>query len=187
MNASKDQDSERICPECGAVLPPGTERCWLCRSGTQPAVTESASPSAPAERRAPIQFSLASLMLLITLWAVVLGVFSISPGVGIGLMILATPAVIRTVILASRGRTGGRPMPVGAKVWVFTGTLGLLAIIAVAVSAAFVVTCFPLGLAAFGSGSELIMLLAWVVGIAAGLLVFYGLFRWFRRLWPRGD
>jgi hypothetical protein len=93
---------------------------------------------------------ISSLMLLVTLWAVVLGVFSISPGVGIGLVILGAPAVIRTVILAIRSRAGGRPMSVGRKIWVFTSTLGLLVIstlgllviIAVAAAAAFVAMCF---------------------------------------------
>ncbi len=126
-------------------------------------------------------------MLIVTLFAVLLGVSRMSLGLGIVLAILVTPALVRTCMIAARSRAGGRPMSVGRKVSFFAGTLGLLAIIAVAVSAAFVATCFPIGLAgALGRESQFLLVLAWPVGIAAGVLVLSVLIWLFRRLWPRG-
>jgi len=140
---------------------------------------------APAGRQAGYQFSIASMLLFTTLCAVVLGAFTIHPGLGIGLAILATPAVIRTAFLGMRRRAGGQPMSVQQKALAFCGTLGLVAILVVAVSAAFVATCFPLGLAGFGADSPLLMLLAWGVGFIVGGLALFFLLRLFRRLWPR--
>ena len=185
-------DEPRLCPECGASLPAVGGFCWLCRRDLRAATSPFAPGVAPAGRRAGYQFGIASMLLFTTLCAVVLGAFTIHPGLGIGLAILATPAALRTAILAIRRRAGGQPMSLGAKVWVFCGTLGLVAIIVAAVATAFVATCFPLVFVAFeglseppGAGRVVLFFLAWALGIAVGLLVLYVLLRLFRRLWPR--
>jgi len=177
----------QLCGECQATRRPDTEFCWLCGAALEPMIVADATqPSVGSEHRAVFQFSLASMMLIVTLCSVLLGVFRIAFGLGIVLAILVTPALVRTCMIAARSRAGGRPMSVGRKVSFFAGTLGLLAVIAVAVPAAFVATCFPIGLAgALGTGLQFLLILAWPVGIAAGGLVLYVLFRLFRRLWPR--
>lgn len=205
-------NQEKTCPDCGATLREKGSSCWLCHVAVEEVVPAAAEPPASIEgrarapiaagdkpvvifeRRAAYQFSLASLMLIVTLFAVLLGVFRMALGLGIVLAILVTPALVRTCMIAARSRAGGRPMSVGRKVSFFAGTLGLLAIMAVAVSAAFVATCFPLGFLAaanaLGPGGKVnpgLFVLAWVLGVAVGLGVLYVLFRLFRRLWPRGN
>jgi len=186
----------QLCGECQATRRPDTEYCWLCGAALEPIVADAAQPSVGSEQRAACQFSLASLMLIVTLFAVLLGVFRMAFGLGIVLAILVTPALVRTCMIAARSRAGGRPMSAGRKVSFFAGTLGLVAIIAVAVSVAFVATCFPIGFAAaleanWGPNARfspaLFFGLAWVLGIAAALVVLCFLLWLFRRLWPRGD
>lgn len=176
---------QRLCPQCGAALPPGTEACGSCQA--QPESPAGQSPFAPRRDHAPIQFSLGSMMLLVTLAAVVLGAAAIAPGLGIGLAILAAPALIRTAVVASRQRSAGHPLDLRTKAWIFVGTLGILTVIVTATAAAFVATCFPIGAAAFGADSMGLMGLAWLVGISVAIFSLYVLFRAFRRVWPRGQ
>lgn len=110
-----------VCPECGATLSDRDQRCWLCDCNFQ---GEAGRPAAPLEslpraaakriqgryREGRFQFSLASLMLLITLAAVCLGVFAYWPGVGVSLGLIALPALIRTAILASYRRQEENPL-----------------------------------------------------------------------------
>ena len=108
VDANKIQDSpsatEISCPNCGARLPAGLTVCWLCfapleskknqgvldqfRSGTN---IKNASAGATGG------FSLASLMMFVTLLCVVLGVFTIAPGLGVPLAIVAFVTWLRTV------------------------------------------------------------------------------------------
>ena len=122
---SADNAAREQCTSCGASLAPFVERCWMCGvplAGDGMVPTSSAekladvakrddanSPGRRARaqsRRATVhfQFGLASLMLTITLISVCLGVASLSPPLGIGLIILATPAFLRTAIAARRLR-----------------------------------------------------------------------------------
>jgi hypothetical protein len=211
-------DRSVVCSHCGAVLGPESTQCWLCfapavRAGewaeaapeasvaladdSQPAETaesprspDAAAPTADQDR-APFQFGLSSLMLVTTLTAVLLGVAAMAPGLGIALAVLAAPALVRTANVAVRRRRRGEPLSARAKMWVFGGTLGLLAIVGTAAAAAFVVTCYPLGFLGFawgygGSGwGVFVFFMAWVAGAAVVILVLRLLFRSFRRLWPR--
>ncbi|HUY34979.1 MAG TPA: hypothetical protein VMV69_19685 [Pirellulales bacterium] len=100
------------CPECGADYPSIGQRCWLC--GAAPpdgaALPDRAAPTAGNAPENSIAsstrhtFSLISLFLVMTLVAVCLGVFAAAPGLGIVLAIVATPALVRTMIVSSRRR-----------------------------------------------------------------------------------
>ncbi len=183
---SQYEAKRRACPECGAGMPPDARTCWLCHGRPGPAATVGESPFAATERHAAVQFSLASMLLLVALFAVIFGVAAIAPGLGVGLAILSAPALIRTAIVASRRRSVGHPLDMWTKVWVFAGTLGLIAVILAAAVGAFIATCFPLGAAGFAANSPALAIFAWVVGLGVAILVCYGLFRLFRRIWPRG-
>jgi len=196
-----DAEKERRCPGCGALIPPEAKKCWLCHGRPDDAEEASGSTFVPpdpvaatgelpvvqSEYQARFQFSLGSMMLLVTLTAVILGVFATVPGLGVALAILAAPALIRTAVLASRRQSTGHPMEVQAKLSVFIGTLALVAVIVAAAVGAFVATCFPIGLAGFSAESEFLFVFAWVAGLVVAILVIYGLIRAFRRQWPRGD
>ena len=72
-------------------------------------------------------------MLTITLVAVVLGAFRITPGLGILLVIIVSPAWIRTCLNVIRREARGRPMNAMEKLGLFAGSLGVVTIALVAV------------------------------------------------------
>ncbi len=93
------------CPECGAeIRVTGATRCWLCREALTP------SPDDPARRirlpnrqDSPAWAAIGVLALLLCLGLV----FSEALGVLIVLLVLTTPALIRTVFASIRQREAG--------------------------------------------------------------------------------
>ena len=74
-------------------------------------------------RDKPRQFSIATLLLVTTLIGVSLGLFRVSPALGVLSLVLIIPAVIRTTLLARRERFFGGRMTAAEKVAVFLGSL----------------------------------------------------------------
>ena len=198
-------DAERStaahCPECGALVSEGIQKCWLCgqdlgraASQTDRDVSSTISTISRARPIAP-QFGLASMMLTVTLICVCLGVGSIAPGLGIFFAIIVTPAFIRTAIGAARRKVEGRPMDVGQKILAFGGSVGVVTVIGVAAAITFFATCYAGGWAAlFGLATAVpaaeLKVIGWAVGtgvvlgsVAAG----YVCYRLIRRLWPSRD
>jgi hypothetical protein len=177
------------CPHCQAeVYWSEATQCWLCGQSLDrpgPAVAPPPPPMEPARRT----FGLSSLMLVIALVAVCLGVYREVPGLGILLAILVTPALVRTSVVATRRKAGGRPMPPLDKVGVFAGTLAAVVVIGVSAIAAFAITCFPIGLAAFSMGRNggVLGVTAFLVGFCAALAAGYGAYRLIRRIGRRKD
>jgi hypothetical protein len=128
------------------------ERCWLC-GATLPLVEGVAKLAQPALRQTsraaaggPMNnYSLASLLLMMTLACVVLGVFSIAPGLGVPLGVIAFLAWMRTFHVvrarAIRGDEVTANEKIGLFVWSFGNTLVLLTMIIVAAGAAFFTAC----------------------------------------------
>jgi hypothetical protein len=130
---------------------------------------------------AAARFSLASLMLVVTLAAVLFGVIAMRPGIGIALAVLSLPALVRTVGIQVRRREAGAPLAPLDRAMAFLASLAVATVIAVAAGASFVAICFPVGLAAFGTDSAPLAVVGWILGIVAGLVVGFFLARW---LWP---
>jgi hypothetical protein len=111
-----------------------------------------------------------------------MGVAGVAPGLAILLAILSLPAALRTVGMVGRRkhRTGISPS-VGEKVELFAASLGIVFVIVIGAAAAFTATCFPLGLAGFAAngenGSGAFLILAILVGVAAGATAAYFLIR----------
>ena len=107
-------DSRTIrCPSCGGENTVGKSRCFLC--GEPLAVTpgEANNPwAAPAAEvnLSPRTFTLGSLMLVIALIAVCMGVLVEIPGLGVVLILVTTPALIRTLRAVSKGKQTGKPL-----------------------------------------------------------------------------
>src|SRR4051794_11345500 len=102
------------CPHCGASLEPADAICWLCLSPVaQLPAGRNAAQVAP--RMPPLStgnYSLASLMMFMTLVAVVLGVATQWPGLGIPLGIVSLILWSRTVgIVRDRARQGVEVSP----------------------------------------------------------------------------
>lgn len=108
---------ESRCPQCGAALKPPVERCWLCGAavGAMQDAPQAAADELVAceivrevERRTRFQFSLATILVLITLTAVVLSIWQMEPGVGIAVAIVTAPAFIWTCVRTLREEAKGK-------------------------------------------------------------------------------
>ncbi len=130
----------RVCPECGADTLPDRTHCWLCG-----AKLAGGSTTAAASAPAPPTFALTSLMLLITLVAVVLGVYTIAPGVAVLLVIAVVPALSRTFRVTRRREREGTPLRTRDKIGTFFYSTLLASVILVIVGGASAVA-FIVGL-----------------------------------------
>jgi hypothetical protein len=160
-----------ICPECGAKAAINASKCWICKrplASDVPVTAELAGGA--AEHRATFQFGISSIMLIITLAAVILGVWQMAPGIGIALAIVAIMALIPTCIISMQKGARGRPMTPSEKISLFMVWLGLAAVVLIAAGIAFVITCYPLGLVhAMSPMSINPWINPWIVGAIAGL------------------
>jgi hypothetical protein len=131
-------ESARRCPECGAALDGREVHCWLCGhagDGQVGAVGESPAPPRPVA--GPLQFSLETLFLVTTLIAVCLGTTLAAPGLGLLLVVVALPALIRTIIAGRQARAAEVPWTAAQKIAGFVASLVITAGIATAGFAAF--------------------------------------------------
>jgi hypothetical protein len=104
------------------------------------------------------------------LLAILCGIFTMSPGLGVVAAILAIPAALRTSVVALRRTDSGAPMSAVGKVAVFLLTIVMFAVVIVASVAAFFFTC----LATSGSGSSTLgvgLILGGVAGIAVAIVL----------------
>jgi len=182
----------RTCSECGAVVTAQASECWLCSGAlasgpadAQPAEARAADGPTPHERRdrAPLQFGLASLMLVMTLFAVLCGVFSISPGLGLAVCIVSAPALVRTALVVARRKSKGRSVSGIEKTVMYLGSFFVTAIILSILGAVAYGTFFAvcLGVATSSTPFEES---AVGIGIAAAVLM-TALVAWPLALWVR--
>lgn len=177
-----------VCPSCGGENLARFDRCFLCDQPLAPGKAGAENPwAAPAVELKPSSrtFTLGSLMLVIALIAVCLGVLVEVPGLGVILLLIATPALIRTLVAVSRRKAAGQPLLWWEKLAVFAGSVGVVTAIGLGALIAFVLTCFPVGFMAMQSNfqqSQGGLLLA--IGIGIGAAAFVG-FALIRRLWPQ--
>jgi len=196
---SGDKVSERPlrgkphCPYCGAELFSANPlKCWLCHESlTSAADTQAAYDPGIADRiRLPesrgdnpawVVFGILALL-------VCLGLMVEAPGILIVLLILATPALIRTVMASSRAQTQAAP---ASALGMFFSSLGIVAIVGLASVAAFYATCWVvclggLALENLKSGRGVNYDWIMVASVGAGLIPGGAVaFLLFRRLWPR--
>ncbi len=155
-----------LCPDCGAQVQPTATACWLCQKplASQAEIVEAeiVEPTPPpiipaweqARRQAsPLQFSLESLMLVITLVAVCLGMIVAMPGVGVLVAIVAAPALVRTLIAGFQQRAAGTQMTLSEKALTFLASTGITMAVLAAGGTAFASACFASCLVALGVSS----------------------------------
>ncbi len=112
------------------------------------------------------------------------------------MVVVVSPAWIRTCWNVMRRKSRGRPMDVTEKLGLFAGSIGVVSIIGVAVSIAFYATCWA-GFFVGAAASEVVPHrrqqyeeIAWGLftglgfGIIAAIVAAIFLLRW---LWPRRD
>jgi len=130
------------CPQCSAPLPTKARYCWLCGVPQGPSqATVPVEAAAVVEPRAAYQFGISTMLLMMTMLAVLMGVFALSPGVGLAITFLATPPLIRTCIVAAKRKTRGQRMSPLAKLGIFGSTLGIVIVVVAASIGAFFAVC----------------------------------------------
>jgi hypothetical protein len=145
------------CGECGALLG-DRDVCWLCGA---PVVVSAelvhppgVSPFVPdweQKRRASAsQFSLESLMLVITLISVCLGMIVAAPGIGLLVVIVAVPALVRTLVVGRYRKEAASPLNLGEKVMAFLASTGIIIGIMLAGLIAYWVACIGTCFAVLG-------------------------------------
>jgi hypothetical protein len=134
----------RRCSECGAELGPNDARCWLCRRDL---VIEAAlvEPDAPPviirPPVSPLQFSLETLLLIVTLSAVCLGALVAMPGLGVLLLVIAVPALVRTCLTGIRSKQSGGKLTATDKVMAFLASAAITWAALAAAGMAFFTAC----------------------------------------------
>lgn len=166
-----------VCPDCGATLAGGQASCWLCQRKHDEGSVENpyASPR-PTGESLPWQFSLESLILVMTLAAVGLGLFMISPGLGVLFAFIATPALIRTIAASTVRKQKGDRLAVGEKVAVFLLSMLIMALVGLATFVAFGVMCFAGAALAGTANADLETTIG--VGLLVGLVAALPLLIW---------
>ena len=176
------------CPECGAPVAEGRARCWLCQRRHEEALaTNPYAAPRPIAAETPLQFSLATLLLVVTLVAVTLGAFWVAPGLGVFLVVLGVPALIRTMVANNRQRRVGSSHTALEKIGIFLVSLLIMWAVWMSASIAFAVVC-TMGFApiAMANGD---MNVALLIGVGGGLVSAIALAVWLLRLTaprPRG-
>jgi hypothetical protein len=192
--SSEEISTDRRCPKCGATFKAGDKDCWLCREETAIRAGPPARTAPPvdlAERikmGEPLQDM--SSHVFFGVLAIVLGaglaLLLMAPGILIVLLVLATPAMMRTAYWYWHKKDRQEPLTLVAGLGVFLSTLGLAFMIGVAASIAFCATCtvvFLGGAALSNSLNEWLFQLSIAVGIVpavfAGFVVFWS--QWKRK------
>jgi hypothetical protein len=145
----------KICPECGADCGGTAQSCWMCQANlanveTIVAAEEVANQAVRAVRRPPNAvseafFATSTILLVIAALVVGIGLMINEPGLGIVFAIVASPALIATVV-----RTRFRQATTGTVSWaerfatlIVSGalTIGILSMLGVACFVAFLAYC----------------------------------------------
>jgi len=182
-----------FCPSCGAGTEPDRTHCWLCHAPLD-VVPAQAVPAVPPDPKLaaanPAQFSIATVLLVTTLVAVLLGVFRLNAGLGVMLLVLAVPALVRTASVARREKRHGQRITTGGKIGHFFLSLLIMYGVCTAATSAFTIAAMGTCLAALAtsSASEGVATGVAIVGVILSLivgLVAAGAILW--ATWPKRD
>ncbi|MEQ1903841.1 MAG: hypothetical protein ABL888_06630 [Pirellulaceae bacterium] len=112
----------QFCARCGTPLNQHDNfiEIWEAKLAEQPQVV-------PA-KKFPIH--LTSLIGLGTLVLICIALFIVSPGLGIGITVLALPAVVRTFIVVQKQKSAGKAVGEGKTIYLFVASLGTTYVIA---------------------------------------------------------
>lgn len=169
------------CARCGASIHPAANVCWLCFAPVSPSQDRppQQSPALPPTG----SFSLASLMMFVTLAAVILGVFTLWPGIGVPLGVLSLVVWARTAMIVQQRAAKGVEVTSLQKVQLFLSSL--------ATTTGVLVLIFVTGVAALGAACAAIFApsepqaVPWLFGSAliacAGVFVLVRILRRLRR------
>jgi len=151
-NVHPTPPAEAQCARCGATWLPGADTCWLCHAPAtfaQARVSNEVAPAKPApldDRATAGSFSLASLMMAMTLVSVIFGISTFAPGVGIPLGVVLLVVWLKTASRAGKRRQLGQSLTWAETTQLFFASFGdamaMIAVVCAAGAAAFAVACF---------------------------------------------
>ncbi|MCR9116318.1 MAG: hypothetical protein NXI22_05115 [bacterium] len=123
-------------------------------------------------------FNLESLLLAAAVLLLGVGLMFKEPGLGFWVLLLSGPALFRAFALGAVRRSKGETPSLLTKIMLFCSSAALTGIVGISALIAFVVICFPVGLAGFAMGGQGVSLFAqaifyggWVLGFAAGIAI----------------
>jgi hypothetical protein len=171
------------CPECNSSNSPERTHCWLCLRPL-PADAPRIDPHAelPLQEVPFGQFSLASMLLIMTLVGIAAALFAVYPGLGILFSLLATPPVIRTILVVKRRkRMGFDVMPDEKAVLFFKSFL----VTTVALVVSIIVACISFFTICISIGTPSAIVIATVGALIATGITFWFFWLWIRLRWKR--
>jgi hypothetical protein len=179
----------RYCSVCGAEVRPDSVLCWCCRHSLQkcgtaasPILAEEVDKNGPQSKdRAKFQFTLASIMLIVTFAAVLMSIYVMAPGLGIALFILSAPALVRTSVVAMQRGSRGKPLSFGEKAGIFLAWIGVVLAALSAAAIGFFASCLMTAIA--GNGEDAAMKFGFIgaiVAFVAAIVVIVILWRKFK-------
>jgi len=202
MSRAKQFDNhtraEPNCPLCGATLSPNAASCWLCHAAVVPGRTPDATPRSvsPSVRARPERlggYSLATMMLFVTLIAVVVGLATIHAGVGIPLGVMLLVAWWRTAAVSRYRYRSDDSLTRAQQIQVFLSSFGLaialIVMVGVGICVALGALCFGLiavaGGAGSGPGDQIGSFAICVLAFFAAIGLIWAAVKWDRYSWRR--
>lgn len=184
-NAPNPPPPEPTCPECGAkIRGPRATRCWMCQEPFTAMVRRDDGPN-PFRLPEPKADSPAWAVFGALAILICGGLMFDAPGILVVLCILLVPALVRTLVATTRTRA---PLSVGSTLLAFFSSIGIVTVVGIAATAAFLATCFAAclgGVVMSGPGLRGIngiLIFGCVLGGLIALVVFVLLMR---ALWPK--
>jgi hypothetical protein len=178
------------CPQCGKLMPAKAQLCSLCAQ--KHAIQEGLptryqdSGDLPELRAEPAGDRTAWAVFGVLAILICVGLAFTAPGMLIVLLIVATPALIRALIVSSRKRDETEVAIPPSFFQIFFSSLGVAVLVGTAAAAAFFAACFVTGFGAMALTNSIDggVWCGIVSGAIMGLVVAVWLLR---RLWSRKD
>lgn len=126
------------------------------------------------------RYTLGSLMLIIALVGICLGLMRGLPGMNLLILLVAAPALLRTLSGILRRRRQGKAMSTLEKAELFLSSAGIVLMLGLASGSAFVASCLPLGIMLSPLGATGVIV---AVGVGLVTVVWIAL-PLIKRYWP---
>lgn len=129
--------SAMLCPACGAYAGNDEGRCWFCKRQLEPGDRRTpvlihgesvvhATAQSLGRQAGGLQFSMGTLLLVMTLIAACLGISVAVPPLGIPLSIIVVGGLVRTLLIGKQYQRLGLPFPLEEKLTEFIISCGVV-------------------------------------------------------------
>ncbi|MAT68434.1 MAG: hypothetical protein CMJ58_02820 [Planctomycetaceae bacterium] len=165
--------------------------CWLCEARLADAPARAAHAGHAPVVHPGFSFSISTLLLIMTLTAIVLALTAAVPGLGVPFCVLLAPALVRTAMVVSKRKETGKDVSLGRKVSLLAGSVVvsgvIMSVVSVAAVGSFCGVC--LGLAAATNPNDtfmpILMLFSGAVALVVSVLLLRLFAGWIRRRYRR--